>query len=96
MTFYHEYGLTVTALRLTAVVGPGGQGGGRSWRTFAEMLDEGKQVQIPFFTMEEESHFVDIRDVARMQITVGEHPNAVGEIFNCAVPPQLLATNLLR
>jgi len=86
MTFYHQYGVPVTALRLTAVVGPGGRGGGRGWREFAEMLAEGKRVQIPHFTMDELCHYVDLRDVARMHIVAGEHPNAVGEIFNCCGP----------
>jgi nucleoside-diphosphate-sugar epimerase len=86
MTFYHQYGLPVTALRLTAVVGPGGRGGGRSWRVFAEKLAEGECVQIPHFTIDELCHYVDLRDVARMHIVVGEHPNAVGEIFNCCGP----------
>jgi len=86
MTFFHQYGLPVTILRLTAVVGPEGRGGGRSYRAFAEALLEGKRVQIPHFTMEEVCHYVDIRDVARMHIVAGEHPAAVGEIFNCCGP----------
>jgi nucleoside-diphosphate-sugar epimerase len=92
MTFYHQYGLPTTALRLTAVVGPEGRGGGRSWRKFAEMLSEAKLVQIPYFTMEERCHFVDIRDVARMHIIASEHPNAVGEIFNCCGPTSTLGS----
>jgi len=86
LTFYHQYGLRVTVLRLTAVVGPEGRGGGRGYRAFAEMLKEGKRVQIPHFTMDELCHYVDLRDVARMHIVAGEHPNAVGEIFNCCGP----------
>lgn len=86
MTFYYQYGLPVTALRLTAVVGPGGRGGGRSWREFAEKLREGKSVQIPHLATDELCHYVDLRDVARMHIVAGEHPNAVGEIFNCCGP----------
>ena len=96
MTFYHQYRLPTVALRLTAVVGPGGRGGGRSWYKFAEMLSEGKCVQIPHFTLEEQCHYVDIRDVARMQIVVGEHPNAIGEIFNCWVRPQYVVLSLLQ
>ncbi len=92
MTFYHQYSLPTVALRLTAVVGPGGRGGGRSWHKFAEMLSEGQCVQIPHFTLEEQCHYVDIRDVARMQIVVGEHPNAVGEIFNCCGPSPILGS----
>jgi nucleoside-diphosphate-sugar epimerase len=83
MTYYHEYHVPTTLLRLTTVVGPAGKGGGRAWRDFARMLKEGKQVQIPYFAPEEVFHFVDIRDVARMHLHVAEHPKAVGEIFNC-------------
>jgi nucleoside-diphosphate-sugar epimerase len=83
LTYWHQYKVPTTALRLTAVVGPGGKGGGRGWRQFAEMLAEGKKVQIPHFSERELCHYVDLRDVARMHIAVGEHPRAVGEIFNC-------------
>ena len=84
LTFHHQYGLPVAVLRLTAVVGPRGSGGGRGYRDMAEKLEEGKSVQIPHFTMAELCHYVDIRDVARLHIAAGEHPNAVGEIFNCS------------
>lgn len=86
ITYYHQYKVPVTALRLTAVVGPRGQGGGRGWREFAEGLAGGKGVQIPHFSPEELCHYVDIRDVGRMHIIAGEHPGAVGEIFNCCEP----------
>lgn len=86
MTYYHQYNLPTTVLRLTAVVGPRGRGGGRGWGEFAETLAEGERVQVPHFTPEELCHYVDIRDVARMHIVVAEHPNAVGEIFNCCGP----------
>ena len=86
LTFYHQYGLPTVVLRLTAVVGPGGRGGGRGWREFAEQLAEGERVQIPHFTPEEQCHYVDLRDVARMHIVAGEHPNAPGQIFNCCGP----------
>ncbi len=86
MTYFHQYGLPTTALRLTAVVGPHGRGGGRSWRKFAESLAEGKRVQVPHFSATELCHYVDLRDVARMFIVAGEHPAAVGEIFNCCGP----------
>ena len=86
LTYYYQYKLPITILRLTAVVGPGGKGGGRSWRKFAESLAEGKKIQIPHFSPEELCHYVDNRDVARMFITAVEHPNAIGEIFNCAGP----------
>ncbi len=86
LTFYHQYGLPVTALRLTAVVGPGGRGGGRGWREFAEMLAEGESVQIPHSSLDELCHYVDLRDAARMHIAAGEHPKAPGEVFNCCGP----------
>lgn len=86
MTYYHQYGVPTTVLRLTAVVGPRGRGGGRGWHEFAEKLAEGKTLQIPHFSPEELCHYVDIRDVAGMHIAVTEHPDAVGEIFNCCGP----------
>ena len=86
MTYYHQYKVPVTILRLTAVVGPGGKGGGRSWRKFAEQLAEGQKIQIPHFTPEELCHYVDIRDVGRMFLAAAEHPKAIGETFNCAGP----------
>lgn len=86
ITYYHQYQLPGTALRLTAVVGPAGKGGGRSWREFAEQMAEGKVVKLPHFSPEELCHYVDIRDVARMHLVAAEHPNAVGEIFNCCGP----------
>ena len=86
LTFYHQYGLPVTVLRLTAVVGPGGRGGGRGWYEFSEKIAEGKSVQVPHFSPDELCHYVDLRDAARMHIVAGEHPNAVGEIFNCCGP----------
>lgn len=96
MTYYHEFGVPTTAIRLTAVVGPGGKGGGRGWREFAEMLDEGKKVQIPHFAAEELCHYVDIRDVARQHIAQGEHPNAVGEIFNCCAKEPTRGTEFIE
>lgn len=86
MTYYHQYDLPATALRLTAVVGPRGRGGGRGWREFAEKLAEGKRVQIPHFSAGELCHYADVRDVARMHITAATHPKAVGQIFNCCGP----------
>jgi len=86
ITYYHQYGVPVTVLRLTAVVGPHGKGGGRGWWEFAEKLAEGKSVQVPHLSAEELCHYVDLRDVARMFITVAENPKAVGEIFNCCGP----------
>jgi len=96
ITYYHEYGVPTTILRLTAVVGPGGKGGGRGWRQFAEMLNEGKKVQIPHFASKEVCHYVDVRDVARQQITQGEHPNAVGEIFNCCAKEPTRGTEFIE
>lgn len=86
MAFYHEYGVPAACLRLTAVVGPDGQGGGSGWRKIAEQLAEGVKVQIPHFTFEERCHYVDIRDVARMHIHCAEHDAASGQIFNCVGP----------
>ncbi|NPV54308.1 MAG: NAD(P)-dependent oxidoreductase [Firmicutes bacterium] len=86
MTYYKQYAVPVTILRVTAVIGSRGRGGGRSWREFAQQLAEGKLVQIPHFSPDELCHYVDIRDVARMHIAVAEHPKAVGEAFNCCGP----------
>jgi nucleoside-diphosphate-sugar epimerase len=86
LAYHYQYGVPVTVLRLTAVVGPRGRGGGRGWREFAEQLAEGKQVQIPHFSEKELCHYVDYRDVARMHLVAAEHPGAVGQIFNCCGP----------
>ena len=86
LTYYYQYNLPTTVLRLTAVIGPFGRGGGRGWRKFAEQLGEGVRVEIPHFSTEELCHYVDYRDVARMHIAAGEHPAAVGQIFNCCGP----------
>ncbi len=86
LTYYHQYKVPTTVLRLTAVIGPRGKGGGRGWRAIAEQLREGKEVEIPHFSAEEMCHYVDIRDVARLAVTSCEHPGAVGEIFNCCGP----------
>lgn len=86
LTFYHQYKVPVTVLRLTVVAGPAGRGGASAWREFAAKLREGKSVQIFHFSAEEVCHYVDVRDVARMHIVAGEHPNAPGEIFDCCGP----------
>lgn len=86
LTYWHQYRLPVTVLRLTAVVGPRGRGGGRGWREFAEKLAAGATVQIPHFSEQELCHYVDLRDVGRMHVVAAEHPKAVGEIFNCCGP----------
>ena len=84
LTFYHQYSLPVTVLRLVAVVGREGQGGARGYRELAEMMAAGGKARIPHFSMDELCHYVDVRDVARLHIVAGEHPDAVGQIFNCA------------
>lgn len=86
LTFYYQYKVPVTILRLTAVVGSKGKGGGKMWKDFALEMKEGKEIQLPLLSLEEKSHFVDIRDVAAMHIVAGAHPEAVGEIFNCCGP----------
>jgi nucleoside-diphosphate-sugar epimerase len=86
LTFFHQYKLPVVSLRLTAVIGPRGKGGGRGWREFAEKLVEGKSVQIPHFSPNEVCHYIDYRDVARLNIAAGDHPEAPGQIFNCCGP----------
>ena len=86
LTYFHQYQVPATALRLTAVVGPRGRGGGRGWREFAEKLAEGKRVQVPHFSAQELCHYVDSRDVARLHIVAAEHPGAVGQVFNCCGP----------
>lgn len=86
LTYYHQYGLPVVALRLTAVVGPNGRGGGRGWGEFARQLAQGQRVEVPHFRAEELCHYVDYRDVARMFLAAAEHPAAPGEIFNCCGP----------
>lgn len=85
-TYYHEYQLPACAIRLAAVVGPNGQGGGRGWRETAEQLAGGVKVQIPHFSMEERCHYADIRDVARMLIHCATHDSSNGHIFNCCGP----------
>jgi len=85
-TYYHQYGLPCCALRLTAVAGPNGQGGGRGWRQTAEQLAEGKSVQIPHLSLDERCHYVDVRDVARMMLYCCKSDSANGEIFNCCGP----------
>jgi nucleoside-diphosphate-sugar epimerase len=82
-TYFHQYNLPVTCLRLTAVIGPNGQGGGRGWRDIAEELQARKAVRIPHFSPQEKCHYVDIRDVARMLIAATQNENTCGEIFNC-------------
>ena len=96
LTYYYEYSVPTTALRLTAVVGPHGKGGGRGWREFAEKLAEGKRVQIPHLTADELCHYVDARDVARMFVAVLEHPRAPGEIFNCCGPAAVRGSEFIQ
>jgi nucleoside-diphosphate-sugar epimerase len=96
MTYYHQFGVPTTVLRLTAVVGPAGKGGGRGYLEMARMMKEGKKLQIPHFSAEELCHYVDIRDVARMQLVVGEHPNAVGQIFNCCAKEPTRGSDFIK
>ncbi len=93
-TFYCEYGVPACAIRLAAVVGPNGQGGGRGWRQIAESLAEGKNVQIPHFSLEERCHYVDVRDVARMLLHCCKSDAADGEIFNCCAPHSVTGQEL--
>jgi UDP-glucose 4-epimerase len=95
-TYYHQYGVPTTIIRLTAVVGPHGKGGGRGWRTFAEELSEGKHVRVPHLTAQEVCHYVDVRDVARMFLVASEHPHAVGEVFNCCGPSPIRGIEFIR
>ncbi len=96
MTYFHQYGVPVSILRLTAVVGPYGRGGGRGYREMAEQLAKGERVQIPHFSAEELCHYVDVRDVARLQIVLSEHPAAVGQIFLCAGPKPVSGTDFVQ
>jgi UDP-glucuronate 4-epimerase len=94
-TYYHQYGLETVVLRLTAVVGPDGRGGGRGWREFAKQLADGKRVQIPHFSEEEVCHYVDLRDAARMFLVAGENSRAAGQIFNCCAPEPTSGTEFV-
>ena len=94
-TYYHQYKVPTTCLRLTAVVGPGGKGGGRGWREFAKKLKGGKKVQIPHFSPEELCHYVDLRDVARMHIAAAEEEGAIGEVFNCCAKEPTKGTEFI-
>lgn len=95
-TYYHQYGVPTTVIRLTAVVGPHGKGGGRGWRTFAEGLAGGEQVRVPHLTAQEVCHYVDVRDVARMFLAASEHPRAVGEVFNCCGPSPIRGAEFIE
>jgi nucleoside-diphosphate-sugar epimerase len=95
-TYFHQYGLPTTIIRLTAVVAPHGKGGGRGWRTFAEELAGGKRVRVPHLTAQELCHYVDVRDVARMFLAASEHPRAVGEIFNCCGPSPIRGIEFMQ
>ena len=85
-TYYHQYGLKASALRLTAVAGPEGRGGGRSWFEIARQMSLRGDVELPHFSETELCHYVDRRDVARMLIAAIENENSAGEIFNCCGP----------
>jgi nucleoside-diphosphate-sugar epimerase len=95
-TYHYQYGLPTAVLRLTAIIGPQGRGGGRGWREFAENLAGRKRVQIPHLSADELCHYVDMRDVARMFLVVANHPRAVGEIFNCCGPSATRGTEFIQ
>ena len=94
ITYFWEYKVPATAIRLTAVVGPRGKGGGRGWGEFAVQWSEGKKVAIPHFSAEELCHYVDIRDVGRMLVAVCEDAGAVGEVFNCCGPAAVRGSDI--
>jgi len=83
LTYYHQYKVPVSCVRLTAVVGPNGQGGGSGYREIAKAMKGGRSVQVPHFSAEDTCHYVDIRDAARLLIECAENPAADGEVFNC-------------
>lgn len=90
LTYYHQFGVSTIVLRLTAVIGPRGKGGGRNWRTFAEQLATGFEVEVPQFSAKETCHYVDIRDVSEMLLVAAENSEVHGEIFNCCGPKPVL------
>jgi len=92
ITHAFQYGVQVVCLRLTAVVGPNGQGGGRGWREMAQEFSEGKVVRIPHFCDSEQCHYVDVRDVARMFLHTAVTNTVPGEIFNCCGPNAVSGT----
>ena len=47
LTYYHQYGVPTTLLRLTAVVGPQGRGGGRGWRSSRRNSLKGSEYKSP-------------------------------------------------
>jgi nucleoside-diphosphate-sugar epimerase len=53
-------------------------------------------VQVPHLSADELCHYVDVRDVARLQITLAEHPAAVGQIFLCAGPKPVTGFEFLE
>ena len=95
-TYHRQFGVPTVALRLTAVIGPHGRGGGRGWRKFAEALAAGKSVQIPHLKAAEVCHYVDSRDVARMLLVAATHPRAAGEVFNCCGPTRTSGTEFIQ
>ena len=86
ITYFEQYHVPAACLRLTAIIGPDGQGGGRGWRDIASQMKNGETIRIPHFSETELCHYVDIRDVARMMICAAQNPNASGQIFNCCGP----------
>ncbi len=51
--FYYQYGVPVSILRLSAVVGLRGVDGGRMWQDLATQMKEGKEIQLPQFSPED-------------------------------------------
>lgn len=88
-TYYTQFGMETCSLRLTAVIGPDGRGGGRGWREIADQMAAGTTVKIPHFSSEEICHYVDIRDVADMFFAAAESKKSGGEVFNCCGPKQV-------
>ena len=95
-TYHDQFGMPTASLRLTAVMGPHGRGGGRGWKRFAESLAGGEHIQIPHLTPQEVCHYVDCRDVARMFLVAATHPGAVGEIFNCCGPARTSGSEFIQ
>ena len=86
MTFFHQYHLPATVLRLTAVVGPGGAGAAAVGASSRPNSPRARASRSLDFSAGELCHYVDYRDVAAMHLAAAQEPGAVGEIFNCCGP----------
>ena len=96
-TYYWQYKVPAVGLRVTAVIGPDGRGGGQGWREIAEQLSRGEQVQIPHMSADEKCHYIDIRDVAGLFIAAAKSGDASsGEIFNCCGPKAVTGAEFAR